>query len=269
MHRDFKSDNVLLVPGSDGAEARVVVTDFGLARQSFSIDDTQPLTPQSRTVLGTLDYMSPEQVMGKQATPASDIYSLGIVIYEMLTGELPFRGDSPLARTALRVTRPAPRLDAALPRVAASASVCVARCLETDPDRRFATVDDVMAALRGEDVALRRSLALTVAASTLGALLLLAAVAYFVTARTRPGATPVVANHAPSAISPSLAIPIRATSTSPATPSATGATAPERAKFVNASGCALAPASDAYVSAYESRLARKSASFAPGSLSTL
>ena len=146
IHRDFKSDNVLLVPAKDGLAERVVVTDFGLARQSL-VAESQPLTPQSRTVLGTLDYMSPEQVMGKPATPSSDVYSLGVVIYEMLTGQLPFQGDSPLARAVIRVTQAAPRLDAALPHVGAGASACIARCLEKDPERRFATVDQVLEAL--------------------------------------------------------------------------------------------------------------------------
>jgi len=149
VHRDFKSDNVMLVPRPDGAPERLVVMDFGLARQSL-VGAAQPLTPHSRAVFGTLDYMSPEQVMGKPASPASDIYSLGTVIYELLSGRLPFEGDSPLARAVLRVTQKAPALVDVLPGVDAAVNACIAKCLETKGDHRFATVDEVLHALRGE-----------------------------------------------------------------------------------------------------------------------
>jgi serine/threonine protein kinase len=189
VHRDFKSDNVLLVPATGTAAIRVVVTDFGLARQ-WLVADGNPVTPQSRNVLGTLDYMAPEQLIGKAATPASDIYSLGIVIYEMLTGQLPFVGDSPLARAVVRVTQSAPRLDEKLPDIDPRATACIARCLETNPERRFGNVDEVLLALRGDASVPRRSPTRrrngSIAGSAvLGAALVLAVVGHFAR-RTAP-----------------------------------------------------------------------------------
>jgi serine/threonine protein kinase len=149
VHRDMKSDNVMLVPAAGGGSGeRAVVMDFGLARQLLS--DAQPLTPDGRAVFGTPDYMSPEQVLGKKATPRSDIYSLGVVIYEMLTGHLPFEGKSPLTRALLRVNQKAPPLGKLLPGVSPIVERCVARCLETKPENRFADVNAVLQTLRGD-----------------------------------------------------------------------------------------------------------------------
>jgi serine/threonine protein kinase len=151
VHRDLKPDNVMLVENDDGVPDRVVVMDFGLARMAL-VADTQPLTPNSHTVLGTLDYMSPEQVQGKHAGPASDIYSLGIMLFELLTGRLPFEGESPLARALLRVTQRPPALEDALPGVDPAWSECITRCLEPEPKDRFDSIAEVGDALpRGPD----------------------------------------------------------------------------------------------------------------------
>jgi hypothetical protein len=151
VHRDFKSDNVMLLDPSGHQSRRIVVMDFGLARQSL-VSAGQALTPQSRTVFGTLDYMSPEQVMGRNATAASDVYSLGIVIYELLTGRLPFEGESPLARALRRVTEKAPSLAKALPTVEAELDALVSKCLQLRPEDRFQSADDLLRALVGESV---------------------------------------------------------------------------------------------------------------------
>jgi serine/threonine-protein kinase len=96
VHRDFKSGNVMLIPDGD-SEARIAVTDFGLALQIPSAQGSH-LTPDSLGGrLGTPSYMAPEQLRGRPLTPASDIFSLGVVLYEMTAGRLPFRGDSPFA----------------------------------------------------------------------------------------------------------------------------------------------------------------------------
>src|ERR1035438_1797376 len=87
IHRDFKSGNVMLVPGTSRVSA--VVTDFGLARQAH---DDISLTQTG--MVGTVSYMAPEQIRGEELTPATDIYALGVVMYEMVTGQLPFKGDS-------------------------------------------------------------------------------------------------------------------------------------------------------------------------------
>ena len=88
VHRDFKSGNVILTKTKDGpSETRAVVTDFGLAR---STETRQSMTASGGEIAGTPAYMSPEQVEGGEVTPATDVYSLGVVMYEMVSGTLPF-----------------------------------------------------------------------------------------------------------------------------------------------------------------------------------
>ena len=87
LHRDFKSSNVLLVP-APGGEQRVVVTDFGVAR---AVRDGRELLTETGSYVGTPAYMPPEQASGRRLTPAADVYALGVVVYEMITGALPFR----------------------------------------------------------------------------------------------------------------------------------------------------------------------------------
>ena len=89
LHRDFKSSNVLLVPAPDG-EQRVVVTDFGVAR---AVRDGRELLTETGSYVGTPAYMAPEQASGRRLTPAADVYALGVVVYEMFTGALPFRDE--------------------------------------------------------------------------------------------------------------------------------------------------------------------------------
>src|SRR5215469_8069797 len=90
VHRDFKSNNVMLVPPASGSGSlRVVVSDFGLAH---SLEGGEFALTQTGEILGTPSYMAPEQVTGKQITPATDTYSLGVVMFEMVTGRLPFTG---------------------------------------------------------------------------------------------------------------------------------------------------------------------------------
>src|SRR5262249_56086545 len=86
LHRDFKSSNVLLVRSS-GGEPRVVVTDFGVAR---AVRDGRELLTETGSYVGTPAYMAPEQASGRRLTSAADVYGLGVVVYELLTGTLPF-----------------------------------------------------------------------------------------------------------------------------------------------------------------------------------
>lgn len=130
VHRDFKSDNVMLVDANDSTPERVVVTDFGLA---LLVADSEPITSKSNRVLGTLDYMSPEQVVGRPATAASDIYALGVVIFELLTGRLPFEAETPLARALQRVTDPPLPISSILPGLDPSWSRAIERCLQLEP----------------------------------------------------------------------------------------------------------------------------------------
>src|SRR5690606_4740064 len=98
-HRDVKPQNILVAPGDT-----VKVTDFGIA----AVAGASPLTGAGMAI-GTADYLSPEQARGEPAGPPSDIYSAGIVLYEMVTGHLPFRAENPVAVARMHVEEPAPR----------------------------------------------------------------------------------------------------------------------------------------------------------------
>jgi tetratricopeptide (TPR) repeat protein/tRNA A-37 threonylcarbamoyl transferase component Bud32 len=134
LHRDLKPDNVLL--GEDG-EPRI--TDFGLARRK-----TDPGMTQSGAVVGTPSYMAPEQAQGKKDVgPAIDIYALGAVLYECLTGRPPFLADSPVDTLAqLVTTEPVPprRLN---PQVPIDLETICLKCLQKDPGKRYASATDL------------------------------------------------------------------------------------------------------------------------------
>ena len=145
VHRDLKPGNVML-----NADGRVKVLDFGLAKlrqesqksRETSVVTTGPFTaPQS--VLGTAAYMSPEQAEGKPVDARSDIFSLGVMLYEMATGTRPFHGDSPLAILS-SILRDAPAPLAQLrPGLPPDLDRIVRRCLAKEPGRRFQTALDV------------------------------------------------------------------------------------------------------------------------------
>ncbi len=187
IHRDFKSGNVMLVPEERRPGGiRVVVTDFGLARSSRQgRQSAAPLT-ETEAVLGTPDYMAPEQIEGRELTAAADIYALGIVMYEMVTGEPPFQGDTPLSVVLkkLKEAAPSPRTEA--PDLPPAWDKTILRCLERSPADRYSSTADVVRALRGEVVAAgpgerrRKRLILGVAAA-----LVLAAAAGFFALRMR------------------------------------------------------------------------------------
>ena len=132
VHRDVKPQNVLL----DGA-GDAKVTDFGIAR---SLDVERGVT-QTGTVLGTSNYLSPEQASGKPTSPATDVYSLGVVLYELLTGEVPFRGDNLVVVAMKHVTERPPNLPDQRADVPPRLAQAVERALEKDPARRFASMD--------------------------------------------------------------------------------------------------------------------------------
>ncbi len=148
VHRDLKPDNVFLVPGDDG-DPRVVLTDFGVARKATPPDDDDSLTA-SNVLLGTPTYMAPEQLELEEAMPASDIYTLGLVIFEMLTGRQPFEAASAIEMVFKRVQEdpPSPRLY--LPDLDRRWEKLVLRCLERDPDDRFASPQEIIRVLDGD-----------------------------------------------------------------------------------------------------------------------
>ena len=178
IHRDFKSSNVILVPAAVAGQApRAVVTDFGLAQGIAAGEGTKPGTSHPSEILGTPAYMAPEQVSGGVVTPASDIYALGIVMYEMATGSCPFEADTPhitaLKRLSEAVVSPRVRVPGLDPRWEA----VILRCLERDPARRFASAADVLGALEpaAPPTSSRRGLlvgAVAVLAAIVGAVLL-------------------------------------------------------------------------------------------------
>lgn len=148
VHRDLKPGNIMLVSSSDSDTPRVVVTDFGLARSHLP-GEGEDMTRAGFT-MGTAEYMAPEQVEGGDAGPAADIYALGIVIFEMVTGELPFKAETPLATAVKRLKGPPPSPRLHVRELPSPWERAILRCLERDQARRFPHVEDVVRALSGE-----------------------------------------------------------------------------------------------------------------------
>jgi tetratricopeptide (TPR) repeat protein/TolB-like protein len=144
IHRDLKSGNVLLVPSPSGS-SRAVVTDFGLA----CVAQTESTASATGEMIGTSAYMAPEQVRGGHVTPVADIYALGVLLYEMVTGVRPFVGESALC-TALKRLEEAPVPPTRLvPELAPRWEPVILRCLARDPAARFSSAAEVADALRG------------------------------------------------------------------------------------------------------------------------
>jgi eukaryotic-like serine/threonine-protein kinase len=150
LHRDFKPGNVLLVPGAKGL--RAVITDFGLAlRSNPEVSLGAPVTGTGE-VLGTPAYMSPEQVENKELTPASDVYSLGLVLYQMATGTRAFEASTPLSMAVRRVKENPPPPHTLVPGLDRQWESVILRCLERNPKDRFQNGDEVADALQGTRV---------------------------------------------------------------------------------------------------------------------
>jgi len=143
MHRDLKSSNIMISKGTDG-QTRAVVTDFGLAR-STSGGDT--IVTGSGYTAGTPAYMAPEQLEGCQLTPASDMYALGVVMYEMATRTTPHASDSPL-QVAARRMKEAPVPPGKLAAVDPVWEAAILKCLAHSPEQRFASGAELIQALR-------------------------------------------------------------------------------------------------------------------------
>lgn len=139
VHRDVKPQNVLLT-----RTGQAKVTDFGIAR-SLDVEHGVTLTG---TVLGTSNYLSPEQASGKPVTPTTDVYSLGVVLYELLAGEVPFHGNNLVAMAMQHLHDPPPSLLQVRPDLPSRLVVAVEKALAKDPDDRFATMDAFAAELR-------------------------------------------------------------------------------------------------------------------------
>ena len=145
IHRDVKAENILI----DRASSRALMTDFGIAR----VAEAAPLTATG-TVLGTVHYMSPEQVAGDAVDPRSDVYSLGVVAFYALAGRFPF--DSPTASAVLvaHVTKEAPSLENTAPTVPRALARLVDRCLAKDPASRLQSCEELLMELRRVEASL-------------------------------------------------------------------------------------------------------------------
>ena len=135
VHRDIKPANLLVTP-----DRKIKITDFGIARASEGLGLTG-----TGQVMGTPQYLSPEQARGEVATSASDVYSLGVVAFECLAGRRPFEAESPVATALAHIQQPAPDLPASVP---ADLAAVVGRALAKDPADRYADGSAFAAALR-------------------------------------------------------------------------------------------------------------------------
>ncbi len=147
VHRDVKPGNVMLTPAGE-----VKVTDFGIARVV-----TDKTITETGMVVGTAHYLSPEQVSGTSTTPASDLYSVGAMLYEMLAGAKPFQAETPLAVAMLRLSADPPPLRGVRPDVPETLAQLVARAMAREPDARYASADDMRRGLEGALAAERQT----------------------------------------------------------------------------------------------------------------
>jgi eukaryotic-like serine/threonine-protein kinase len=141
LHRDFKSDNVIVRPSADGQRTPVIL-DFGLAR---ALDERASRSDETE-LEGTVQYMAPEQLEGAPLSKATDIYALGLVWFEMLTGKRPFSDSQAMSLRARLGKSPAPpsRYN---PQVSEALDLIIRRCLRRTPSERFQSTEEVLAAL--------------------------------------------------------------------------------------------------------------------------
>ncbi len=146
IHRDIKPQNVMI-----GPDERATVTDFGIARAGAAG------VTEAGSILGTAHYISPEQAQGHDAGPQADVYSIGIVLYEMLTGRVPFDAESPVAIAMQQVTAEATPPSATVPGIPTDLEALTMQCLAKDPVLRPAGADELVVRLDAISERLRTS----------------------------------------------------------------------------------------------------------------
>jgi len=139
VHRDIKPQNLLVTPSG-----QVKIVDFGIARGRESAEMTEP-----GSVMGTAHYLAPEVAAGEPSTARSDLYSLGVVLYRLFTGQLPFEGENPVTVAVMHRTAPVPRPSTVQPAISPQLEATLLRLLAKDPLRRYANAAAVAAALGG------------------------------------------------------------------------------------------------------------------------
>jgi serine/threonine protein kinase len=147
VHRDLKSDNIFIVPDDEGKE-RALVMDFGLAR---ALEAPSAASTSAGILFGTPAYMAPEQVQGKAITNAVDVYALGVIAFELITGRVPFTGESAAVVALARLHRAAVPPSSLVAGLDRRWDVFIRRCMQRRPEDRFARLGDVIAALHRLD----------------------------------------------------------------------------------------------------------------------
>ena len=140
IHRDLKPENILIT-----TEGRPVIMDFGLA---LTIGSHRVTYSNLSATMGTPDYMAPEQIEGQRGDQRTDVYALGTILYEMLSGKTPFTGDTNMVIMAQHLQKDAPRIDHVNSAVSAELAAIVSHCLARDPDKRY---PDMLAFINGLD----------------------------------------------------------------------------------------------------------------------
>lgn len=141
IHRDLKPSNIFLCSQPDGSRY-LKLLDFGLAKRAMGLDGTTAQTSQA-VVSGTPDYMAPEQARALPISPRSDIYALGVVAYELLTGTIPYSGETPMDVMVGHVSKPVPHIRALEPGVPATIDELVAQMMAKEPEARPQSIDVV------------------------------------------------------------------------------------------------------------------------------
>jgi serine/threonine protein kinase len=144
VHRDLKPENICLL-GHSGSDLRVIVMDFGLARLQENLGSAPDSSVSSAA--GTPTYMAPEQSLGGIPNVKWDIFALGVIFFKAIAGQLPFKGGTTVALAMARIQEPAPLLSSIVPDVDPRVEAVITGCLERDPARRFASIEEVKRAL--------------------------------------------------------------------------------------------------------------------------